>query len=134
MRPLHPLQAIFLAGALPLFVGVLLSDAAYASTYQVQWKNFASWLLVGGLAVSLVAVAWALADFVRLGGDRGARRLAYVVVLLAMWILGFFNALNHARDAWASMPAGLVMSVFVALLSIAATWLGYSNYRSRVPA
>ena len=42
---LHPLHAILLAGTVPLFLGVLLSDIAYASSYEVQWKNFASWLM-----------------------------------------------------------------------------------------
>jgi uncharacterized membrane protein len=134
LQPLHPVQAIFLASALPLFFGVLFSDLAYACSYQVQWKNFASWLLVGGLATGLVALAWAILDFVRQTHDRGARRMAYVAVLLATWILGFVNALVHAGDVWASMPEGLVLSVIVALLSVAAAWLGFSNYRARVPA
>jgi uncharacterized membrane protein len=134
LKPLHPLHAIFLASALPLFFGVFLSDLAYACSYEVQWKNFASWLLVGGLAMSLVTLAWAIADFVRQTHDRGARRMAYLAVLLAMWILGFVNALVHAGDVWASMPEGPVLSAIVALLSAAAAWLGFSNYRARVPA
>jgi uncharacterized membrane protein len=134
LHPLHPVQAIFLASALPLFFGVLFSDIAYACSYEVQWKNFASWLLVGGLAMSLVALAWAIADFVRKTHDRGPQRLAYLAVLLAMWILGFVNALVHAGDVWASMPEGLILSAIVALLSVAAAWLGFSNYRARVLA
>ena len=47
-RSLHPLHAVLLAGTVPLFLGVLFSDIAYSS-YEVQWKNFASWLIVGGL-------------------------------------------------------------------------------------
>jgi uncharacterized membrane protein len=117
-----------------LFLGVLLNDLAYARSYEVQWKNFASWLLVGGLSVSFIALAWAIADLVRLPHDRGVRRMIYVALLLAMWILGFVNALVHAGDVWASMPEGLVLSAIVALLSIAAVWLGFSNYRMTVPA
>jgi uncharacterized membrane protein len=130
------LQAILLAGALPMFVGVLLNDVAYANTYQLQWKNFASWLLVGGLALALIVLVWAIADFIRLTHDRGARRMVYVAVLLILWVLGFLNALVHAGDAWASMPEGLILSAVMSLLSIAAVWLGFSNYhdRARVPA
>ena len=49
---LHPLHAVFLAGALPLFAGALLSDIAYARSYEIQWNNFASWLIAGGLVLS----------------------------------------------------------------------------------
>lgn len=134
--PIHPLQAIFLAAALPLFVGAMLGDLAYASSFQVQWKNFASWLLVGGLAMSLVALIWGVADFVREVGDRGTRRMVYVVVLLAMWVLGFMNALVHAGDAWGSMPMGLILSIIIAVLSITAVWIGFAGYRDgrRKPA
>ena len=40
---------------------------------------------------------------------RAARRrdgLVYFLVLLAAWVLGFVDALVHAKDAWASMPDG----------------------------
>ena len=47
-RTLHPLHALLLAGTVPLFLGVLLSDVAYATSDQMQWKNFASWLNAGG--------------------------------------------------------------------------------------
>jgi uncharacterized membrane protein len=134
MQPINPLQGVLLAGSLPLFVGVLLSDLAYAASYQVQWKNFASWLLVGGLATSLPVVVWAIADFARLELDRGPGRMAYLAVLLVLWVLGLVNALVHAGDAWASMPEGLVLSGITVVLSIAAAWLGFANYRARVPA
>jgi uncharacterized membrane protein len=134
MRPLHPMHAILLASALPLFVGVWFSDLAYARTFEVQWKNFASWLLVGALAIGFCALVWSLVDLVRLAEDRGARRLAFVAVLLATWIIGFVNALVHAGDAWASMPTGHVLAVIAALLSALSVWLGFSNYRARVAA
>src|SRR5688572_14213231 len=102
LQPPHPLQAILLAGALPLFLGVLFSDLAYARSFEVQWKNFASWLLVGALAIGFFALVWALVDLVRLAHDRSARRLVFVAALLAMWTVGFVNALVHAGDAWAS--------------------------------
>ena len=48
----------------------------------------------------------------------------------AAQILGFVNALVHAKDAWASMPAALILSVIVALLAVAATWLGFATLRN----
>jgi uncharacterized membrane protein len=56
--------------------------------------------------------------------------MVYFGVLLATWVLGFVNALVHAQDAWASMPAALVLSLIVAVLAIVATWLGFSTLRS----
>jgi uncharacterized membrane protein len=134
LQPPHPLQAILLAGALPLFFGVLFSDLAYARSFEVQWKNFASWLLVGALAIGFCALVWALVDLVRLAHDRSARRLVFVAALLALWIVGFVNALVHAGDAWASMPTGLVLAAIGALLSVVAVWLGFPNYRTRMAA
>jgi uncharacterized membrane protein len=131
-RHLHPLQAIFLSGALTLFVGVLCSDLTYSRSFEVQWKNFASWLIVGGLVTGSVALVWAIVDLVRLPRERGARRVFYVAALLAMWVVAFVNALVHAGDAWASMPTGLLLSGVVTVLAAIATALGFSNYRDRV--
>ena len=45
----HPVHAVLLAGTVPLFLGAMLSDIAYSASYEIQWSNFASWLIVGGL-------------------------------------------------------------------------------------
>jgi uncharacterized membrane protein len=126
---LHPLHAVLLAGSVPLFLAALLSDWAYSASYEIQWKNFSSWLIVGGLVFGGFALLFALVDWIRAGRRRG-RPLLYLLLLLAAWILGFINALVHAKDAWASMPAGLILSVIVALLVIAATALGFSTSRT----
>lgn len=47
-----------------------------------------------------------------------------------MWVLGFINALVHAKDAWATMPEGLYLSAVTTLLALAAAWIGYSGFRS----
>lgn len=125
-RELHPLHAVLLAGTVPLFLGGMLSDIAYANTYEIQWNNFASWLIAGGLVFNGLALLWALIDLVR-AEFRGGLNLVYTLLLLLTWILGFINALIHAKDAWASMPTGLVLSVIVLVLACAATWLGFSK-------
>jgi uncharacterized membrane protein len=48
-----------------------------------------------------------------------------------MWVLGFVNALVHAKDAWATMPEGLYLSVITTLLALVAAWIGYSGFRGR---
>jgi uncharacterized membrane protein len=123
-RRLHPLHAVLLAGALPLFVGTVLSDVAYSRTYELQWSNFAQWLLAGGLLLEGIVLACALVGLFR----PGARRGAYFLVLLAVFVLGLVDSLVHARDAWATMPTGLVLSVVVALLAAVATWLGFARH------
>lgn len=129
-RPLHPIHAILLAFPVALFTGALLSDITYFNSFHIQWSNFASWLIAGGLVGNGLALLWALIDLVRYPRGGSARSLAYFATLLASFILGFINALVHAKDAWAVMPTGLYLSVVVALLGLVAAWLGYSGFRS----
>lgn len=126
LQHLHPLHAFLLAGAVTLFVSALLSDVVYFASHEIQWKNFASWLLAGGLLFAGPALLWALIDLFRTKGSR-ARRLLYFVLLLAVFVLGFIDELVHAKDAWATMPEGLVLSAIVAVLAIAANALGFST-------
>jgi uncharacterized membrane protein len=130
-RPLHPLHAALLAATVPLFLGVLLSDFAYSSSYEIQWKNFASWLLVGGLVFGGFTLLWAAIDLAR-AASRTTLHFIYVGLLLVLWILGFINALVHAGDAWASMPAALNLSIVVAVLTVLATGLGLFGFRRGV--
>jgi uncharacterized membrane protein len=130
LRPLHPLHAILLAFPFPLFLGALLSDLAYWASFQIQWANFSSWLIAGGLLVGAFALLWALINLFRSGPGRRRRPIVYFVVLLAMWGLGFVNALVHAKDAWAIMPEGLYLSVITTLLALVAAWIGYSGFRA----
>lgn len=130
LQPLHPLHAILLAFPLPLFFGALVSDLAYWSTYEVQWSNFSSWLIAGALLAGTFVLLWSVVELVRCGPLRTTRHIVYFVVLAAMWVLGFINALEHAKDAWATMPAGLWLSIIVTLLAIVAAWIGYSGFRT----
>ncbi len=130
---IHPLHAVLLAGTVPLYLGAALSDVAHAVTYQIQWNNFASWLLVGGLLLNGIALVFVLLDAFR-ARTRGRGILAYAGAMVAAWVLGFLDVLVHARDAWASMPAGLVLSILVALLACAGTWFGFRGRRLGVEA
>ncbi len=125
-RPLHPLHSILLAFPFALFLSALISDIAYWRTFEIQWANFSSWLIAGGLFVGAFAVLWALVNMFRQGTGRAA---VYFLVLLITWVLGFINALVHAKDAWATMPEGLYLSAVVSLLALVAAWIGYSGFR-----
>jgi uncharacterized membrane protein len=118
-----PLHATLLAGTVPLFLGALFSDIAYGQTYQIQWANFASWLIAGGLVFAGFAFLFALVNLLRAERKAGQPTL-YVLLLLATWVLGLVNAFQHAKDAYAMMPAGLVLSAIVLVLALASTWTG----------
>ena len=130
LRPLHPLHAILLAFPLPLFAGALLSDFAYRATFHIQWANFSSWLIAGGLVGGGFAALWALINLFRRGPAHKGRMIVYFVVLAVMWVLGFINALVHAKDAWATMPEGLYLSAITTLLALIAAWIGYSGFHT----
>ena len=119
----NPLHAIFLAGASTLFLSAALGDVAYALTYEIQWANFASWLIAGGLLFGGLAVVVLIFD--SLSAGRRAPGIGwYGALLVAIWIVGFLNALMHARDAWASMPNALILSVITIGLVCGAVWFG----------
>lgn len=125
----NPLHAILIAGSVPLFLGALLSDIAYFKTYQIQWSNFSSWLIAGGLLFSGLALLFALFNLV-LAKRKAGRPLTYFLVLLITWLLGLVNAFEHAKDAMATMPLGLVMSVIVTLLTCVAAWTALTGLRT----
>lgn len=120
-RSIQPLHAVLLTCSFPLFLGGLLADIAYARTYEIQWINFAAWLIAGAMVFAGLALAWALVEAAR-DMFRRRRSLIGLLLLAAIFILGLLNSLQHARDAWATMPSGLVLSVIVTALAAAAIW------------
>jgi len=126
------LHLFLLGGATSCLVSGFLSDWAYFSSYEIQWKNFGSWLIIGGLVFGGFALLWALIDLIRADQGRG-RRIIYSLLLLTAWILGFIDELIHAKDAWGSMPDAIIVSGIVAVLAIAAAGLGFSTMRAGGP-
>lgn len=125
------MHAVIAFSAVPLFLGALLSDWAYSSTYEVQWTNFAQWLIAGGLPLVGLALLWGAVDILRPRAVRHRRAVPYLLLLLATFVLGFINSLVHARDGWAAMPTGLVLSAVVVLLAAAASALGLAGLARR---
>ncbi len=124
---LTPVTALLLGFPLILFIGALLADLAYFRTQQVQWLNFAAWLNAGALLCGANLLLIAIVGLVR---REHGRSLLFLLLVAAMWIIGFINALIHARDGWATMPVGLILSLVVAILAIAAAWAGlHGNHR-----
>jgi uncharacterized membrane protein len=114
------LHAVIAFSSLPLFLGALLSDWAYSINYQTQWVNTAAWLMAGGLLIVGPALVWGGIDLLRLPTTRRRRNVIYLILLLATLVLGFINSLIHAKDGWAAMPTGLMLSAMVAVLAATA--------------
>lgn len=129
--PPGPIHTTLLAGTVPLFLGALLSDYAYYTSYQIQWNNFASWLIAGAELFAGLALLFALVNLIR-SPRRSGRPALYFLLLLATWILGLIDAFIHAKDAWATMPSGLVMSAIVTVLACLATWVGLTTHAGGV--
>ncbi|HYF85475.1 DUF2231 domain-containing protein [Azospirillum sp.] len=105
-----------------------LNSPAYTSSYEVQWNNFAAWLIAGGMVFTGLTLLWALVDLFRTGRDR-RRGFLYAILLLAIFGLGLVNSFVHARDAWGTMPDGLILSAIVTAATLVAIWLGISGVR-----
>lgn len=127
---LHPWLAVLVAGAVPLWLGGLLSDIAYARTYEIQWLNFAAWLVAGAMVFTGLALAAAL---LRALLRRSREALVLAGVLLLAFVLGLLDNFIHAKDAWASMPGALIWSVVVTLLVLAALWISVSGLPRHAP-
>ena len=125
---LTPTRALLLGFPIALFLGALLSDIAYYRSFEIQWANFAAWLNAGALVFGGIVLALAIIDFFRHRERRGRAGL-YLLLVAAMWIVGLFNALVHSRDGWAMMPMGLILSVVVVVLAIAAAVVGVRGSR-----
>lgn len=126
-KAFHPIHGVFLAGMVPLYLGGLLSDIAYANSYQIQWTNFASWFVAGGNFFAGCALLWAIVNLTR-EYYRNAPSFFLTLGIGMTWLLGFLNSLIHAKDAWASMPTGLVLSIVVLLLACVCTGIGFSKF------
>lgn len=126
--PLGRMHAVVSFSALPLFLGALLSDWAYASSYQVQWTNFADWLNAAGLSLAVIALLWAALAELGTQGPQEGHRWLHVVILAISVILAFVNALVHAKDGWAAMPAAPVLSSLVVLTTAVASVIGLARF------
>ena len=123
------MHVVLVFSALPLVAGALLSNWAYAVSDQVQWTNFASWLMAGGLVFAGLALVWALLDVLRPSRAAGRRGRLYVLALAVGFAIGFVNALVHEKDAWAAMPAALWLSALALLALLVAGGLGWTGLR-----
>jgi hypothetical protein len=86
--------------------------------------------MVGALLLGGFALLWSLVDLIRSRPTDKGRHAVYFVLLLVTFVLGFINELVHAKDAFGTMPEGMYLSFALTLLSFAASWIGYSGFRT----
>lgn len=124
-HPIHPMLVPF---PITCFIGALVTDIAYARTYDMQWATFSVWLLAAGLVFAFLAVIAGMTDFV------GSRRIRSIT---AAWvhgigngvasILAIVNVFVHSRDGYtAVVPTGLTLSILTVVLMAVSGWLGAS--------
>lgn len=116
-------HGLLLAFPVALFTLALATDVTYLKTEELQWSNFSSWAIAGGLVFGAVVVLWSLIDLIRLGGRW---HLVYSLLLLAMCGLGLVNAFKHSQDGWSSVGTlGVTLSALCCLLALVAGWVRY---------
>lgn len=130
----NALHAILLGFPIALFSSALVTDITYLRTEELQWTNFSSWLIAGGLVFGGLVLAWAVVALV-LGlrsADKG-RRILYAVVVAAMCVVGLINAFQHSRDGWSSVGTfGLLLSIVTVILALIAGVIAHSRLLDRV--
>lgn len=127
---LHPLHAILLGFPIALFTSALVSDLTYLNSAQMQWSNFSAWLNAGGLLAGAIVLVWAGVVTARTRSTARRRAAIYLVLVVALLIVGLVNAFQHSRDGWSSVgTGGLVLSILSTLLAWAAGWVGYASWR-----
>ena len=101
------------------FVGALIFDILYTNTFTVLWVKAAAWLISIGLVFAIIP------QLINLGRTWfGRRRVRTTNLTLNFWlnvvaiVAALFNAFVHSRDAYATMPAGVWLSVLTVLAMV----------------
>lgn len=123
-----PLHAMLVPFPIVCFTGALLADIAYFNSGgQVQWANFAEWLLAFGELFGVIAALFGLIDLLRT--PREARPTAawfHFAGSATTLTLGLFNNLVHTRDGWTGIvPTGLTLSVLTVIALVVTGFLGH---------
>lgn len=121
----------FIGAGGALLMAALFTDFMYQSNSLIQWSNFSTWLILGGLVLAL-ASAIVLAIEVFLGRTGPISRFDFILLAVAV-VLSIFNELVHTRDAWTTVvPTGITLSAVVFILLLIAGLRGWSVTTARV--
>ncbi|MBE9168704.1 DUF2231 domain-containing protein [Pleurocapsales cyanobacterium LEGE 06147] len=131
-HPLHPLIVTF---PIAFLTGTLATDLVYWYTGDFFWARASFWLIIGGFVTGLLAAVTGLSDFLKITRVRqhsaGWIHLIGNVVAL---LLSLFNlGLRWSDRAEAILPAGLIVSLIVAVVLGITGWYGAELvYRHKV--
>lgn len=115
---------------LGFFVAAWIFDILYMKTFITQWTDAANWLIVFGLIIAVIPrlinlfQVWTGPKSV----SDSALKLHFWLNLVAV-VLAIFNAFIHSRDAYAVVPAGVILSTLVVVLLL----LGNVQLAFRLP-
>lgn len=118
----HPVHCLLLAFPIALFPSGLVSDITYLNTTEMQWSNFAAWLIAAGTMFAGLIVVWILLASLRNWDQQRVR----LILAVLMFFAGLVNSFQHSRDGWSSVgPFGLALSILSALLALILGWITY---------
>jgi uncharacterized membrane protein len=122
----HPIHPMLVPIPIACYLGALATDIAYANTAEMQWTNFSAWLLVVGIAFTLLAAIAGAIDIIGEPRIRSAAALwVHAIGNVTVLVLAIFNSFVHTHDAYTSVvPTGLVLSVITVLILLVTGWLG----------
>jgi uncharacterized membrane protein len=127
-RLVHPL---FVGLGSALLMAALFTDFMYYSNSLIQWSNFSTWLILGGLVLALASVI-VLAIEAVLGRTGPVSRLDFILLAVAV-VLSIINELVHTRDGWTTVvPTGIALSAIVFILLLVAGLRGWTVTIARV--
>lgn len=106
---------------LGFFAAAWIFDIIYLNSYNSMWTKSASWLIAFGLIIAIIprlinlVQVWVGASW----AQTSPVKIHFWANLVAI-VLAIFNAFVHSRDAYAVVPAGVILSTLVvALLCLA---------------
>lgn len=122
----HPIHLVLGSFMLAYFVAALLFDYGYSQSGNIQWTNFAGWMIFFGLVAGGASLAFGILEWFlrrRAPGRPGGMALHGILTLVA-WLLGILDAFIHQRDGWTSVvPQGILLTAVVVILLIIGSWL-----------
>jgi len=103
------------------FVAAWIFDILYMKSAVTMWTDAASWLIAIGLVVAIIPRLISLGQVWpgRRHLHAPAQRLHFWLNLVAI-VLAIINAFIHSRDAYAVVPAGVILSTLVVALLLLA--------------
>lgn len=111
------LYSLFNPVPLGFFVAAWIFDIIYIFSTEIMWVESASWLITFGLLIAIIPRLINLVQvWISHSNPQGSATKAHFWAWLVAIILAIFNAFIHSRDAYAVVPAGVILSTLVVLL------------------